>query len=113
MVTTVEIDARARRAGNNENTSVSDLQFGSGISWTQTDRALPMAVDMNDPVMALTVNSSDFQEAMNREMLKVAGLNVGKYTLRIDGEEVATFVAEDLAQGAGDVLIGEACGLFV
>ena len=99
VVSTVEIDARARKAGATENTSVSDLQFGNTISWTETDRALPMAVDMNDPVMALTVQSSDFQDAMNREMLKVAGLSGGKYTLRIDGEEVATFAAADLGEG--------------
>lgn len=99
VVTTVELDARGRKAGTTENTSVADLRFGNIISWTQADRALPMAVDMNDPVMALTVNSSDFEDAMNRELLKVAGLNGGKYTLRIDGEEVATFAGSELGEG--------------
>ena len=33
-----------------------------------------MPVDLDDPLMALTVRSSDFLDAMNREMLKVDGL---------------------------------------
>ena len=99
IVSAVEIDAAARKLANTENTEVSDLAFSSGLSWTETDRALPMAVDMSDPVMALTVHSSDFMDAMNRESLKVSGLAPGKYTLRVDGEEAGTFSAADLAGG--------------
>jgi len=50
-------------------------------------------------VMALAVNSSDFMDSLNREMLKVTGLPAGPHTLSIDGEEVATFSAEQLAAG--------------
>ena len=99
VVSVVELDAAGRKSVTTDNTSVSDLQFGRTISWTQTDRSLPMAVDLTDPVMALTVQSSDFQDAMNREMLKIAGLPQGKYTLRLDGEEVGTFNNTGLAEG--------------
>ena len=57
-----------------------------GLSWTQTDDALPMPVDMRDALVALAVRSSDFIEALNQQPLKVRGLAAGRYTLKIDGE---------------------------
>lgn len=99
VVSTVELDAASRGPARTENTAVSGLQFGKNISWTETDRALPMPVDLDDPLMGLAVRSSDFMDTMNREMLKVAGLAPGKYTLRIDGEEVATFTDDQLGMG--------------
>lgn len=99
LVSSVELDAAGRKSVRTENTSISDLQFGKTISWTETDRALPMPIDMTDPVMALTVMSSDFQDALNRQMLKISGLREAHYTLRIDGEEVASFGGADLGQG--------------
>jgi lysophospholipase L1-like esterase len=98
IVTSVTIDAAARKS-EAANATLTDMRFGPVISWTETDRALPMPVDADDPVMGLTVRSSDFMDAMNREMLKVTGLSLGKYTLRIDGEEAGTFTVEDLRAG--------------
>lgn len=99
LVSDVELDAAGRKSVRSDNAALRDLQFGKTISWTETDQALPMALDMSDPLMALTVNSSDFMNAMNREELKISGLATGKYTLRIDGEEVATFTAAQLEAG--------------
>jgi lysophospholipase L1-like esterase len=99
IVSSVEIDAAGKKLVHAENTEVSGLEFGPVTSWTQTDRALPMPVDMSDPVMALTVNSSDFMDALNRQAVKVTGLAPGKYTIRIDGEEAGAFDASDLAAG--------------
>jgi hypothetical protein len=58
-----------------------------------------MPVDMSDAVMALAVKSSDFMDAVNRQMLRATGLAPGKYTLRVDDEEVATFDQADLEAG--------------
>jgi lysophospholipase L1-like esterase len=99
VVTRVELDAAARKQTAAVNTSLSELRFGRTISWSETDRALPMPVDLTDPVMALTVQSSDFEDALNEELLRVTGLAPGSYTLRIDGEEIATWAAEDLGKG--------------
>lgn len=99
VVSSVELDARGRKAGAVENASVNGVQFGQTISWTQTDKALPVPVDFTDPVMALAVNSSDFMDTLNRQTLRVSGLADGPYTLRIDGSEVGTFAAADLAKG--------------
>lgn len=99
IVSTVEIDASARRVTKYENAAVMNVMFGRGVSWSQKDDSLPFPVDMSDPVMALAVSSSDFMEAMNRQMVKVSGLADGRYTLRIDDGEIGTYTAQQLKDG--------------
>ena len=60
LVAAVEIDAAAKKVTRSQNSKVSGLDASSNLHWTQADSALPMPVDMNDPVIALAVNSSDF-----------------------------------------------------
>ena len=99
VVSAVTIDAKARRVTRYENAGVVNVQFGAGVTWSQTDDALPMPVDMSDAVMALAVKSSDFAETLNRQMVQVEGLAAGAYTLRIDGSEVVTKTAAEWAAG--------------
>ncbi len=99
LVSTVEIDSARRALVKSENASIEALKFDGAISWSEKESALPVAVDLSDPVMALAVNSSDFMDTLNRETLKVIGLRSGQYTLRIDGEEVGTFSGDELASG--------------
>lgn len=99
VVSAVEINAAGKALGQAENTSVSDLKFGRGVSWTQRDKALPMPVDLKDALIALAVNSTDFMDALNRQTLRVSGLGSGQHTLFIDGEEIGTFTAAELAEG--------------
>src|SRR5205823_8692264 len=67
--------------------------------WTQLDEALPMPVDLNDPIVALAVKSSDFLQALDQETLKVTGLSAANFNLKIDGEEAGSFSREQLAEG--------------
>jgi hypothetical protein len=100
MVADVEIDAGRKEAVRQRNSHVSDLHAAAkGIVWTQTDDALPMPVNMKDPLVALAIRSSDFVQALNQEPLKVRGLAAGRYTLKIDGEAAGTFSSEQLAAG--------------
>jgi lysophospholipase L1-like esterase len=99
VVSSVAIDAKAKRVTKYENAGVVNVQFGAGVTWAQTDDALPMPVDMSDPVMALAVKSSDFVETLNRQIVKIDGLAAGPYTLRIDGSEVVTKTAAEWAAG--------------
>jgi lysophospholipase L1-like esterase len=100
LVTDVEVDAARKEPVRQRNTHVADLRaVGKGIAWTQTDDALPMPVEMRDPLVALAVRSSDFVQALNQEPLKIRGLAAGSYTLRIDGDTVGAFSAEQLAAG--------------
>jgi len=104
-VAAVEIDAAGKRVANTSNATVRDLSVASGLTWTETDNALPMPINMSDPVVALAVRSSDFVEALDQEPLKVTGLTAAKYSLKIDGQEVGTFTPEQLAGGVNLALL--------
>ena len=99
VVTAVEIDATKPQAVRAENAAVADLKESNSLTWTQSDKALPMPLDLKDAVMKLAVQSSDFLQAMDWQPLKVTGLKGQKYALKIDGEEVGTFSARQLADG--------------
>jgi lysophospholipase L1-like esterase len=98
-VAAVEIDAAAGRVTRADNAKVTGLKCGSSLSWTETDGALPMPVDMEDKVMALSVRSSDFIATLDQEPLKVTGLSAARYTLTIDGEKVGSFTKQQLEEG--------------
>ena len=98
LVSAVEIDASAKKA-DAKRSKVSELKTGAEISWLQMDEALPMPIDLKDPVVALAVKSSDFIEALDQQTLKVTGLPAGTYQLKIDGDEVGSLSGEQLAKG--------------
>jgi lysophospholipase L1-like esterase len=98
-VASVEIDAAAQRVTRTDNAKVTGLQVGSSLSWSETDSALPMPLDLDDKVVALSVHSSDFLEALDQEPLKVTGLASARYALKIDGEKVGDFTKEQLQEG--------------
>ncbi len=99
LVSAVEIDASVKNVADAKKTSVSELKTGDAISWTQLDEALPMPVDLNDPVVALAVKSSDFLQALNQQTLKLTGLSGANFDLKIDGDEIGPFTREQLAEG--------------
>lgn len=99
VVTNVEIDAEGKRVARAENSTVSDLKRESNLSWTQLDNALPLPVDLGNKETALVIRSSDLIQALDQEQLRVTGLTPGRYTLKIDGEEVGAFSNEDLSAG--------------
>ena len=98
-VTAVEIDAAGDRVVKAKAAKVSDLEVDGSVFWKQLDEALPMPVDLSDPVTALAINSSDFMQALDQQPLKVTGLTAAAYTLSIDGVPVAEFIARELADG--------------
>jgi lysophospholipase L1-like esterase len=104
-VTVVEIDADAKQVKRSEATKVSGLDVGDRITWNQMDEALPMPVDLQDSVMALAVNSSDFVKTLNQQPLKITGLSAARYVLKIDQTEVGTFTKEQLAEGINLALL--------
>ena len=99
LVSSVEIDAGTKKVAAAKKTAVSELKTGDTISWTQLDEALPMPVDLKDPVVALAVQSSDFLQALNQQTLQVKGLSAGNFELKIDGDEMGSFTKEQLAEG--------------
>lgn len=107
LVSTVTISSADGRQARAEGTKIEGLSFKgpmsgsqvSGYVWTQTDEALPMPVNFEDPVMALAVRSSDFMETLNRQTLKITNLRPGHYALRIDGQQVGVFTDKAFTQG--------------
>ena len=98
-VTAVEIDLQKKSVLRSAATTVTGLAVGSSISWTQHDKALPFPLDRSDAVMALTLKSSDFEQALNQQTLKVTGLSARQYALLIDDQQVGVFDSGTLASG--------------
>src|SRR5436190_15562388 len=94
LVSALEIDARAKTVPDAKRAKISGLKTGDEISWMQLDEALPMPVDLKDPVVALAVRSSDFLQTLNQQTLKVRGLSAANFNLKIDGDEIGSFTKE-------------------
>ena len=105
LVSSVEIDARERRIARQENAKIEDLKANGTISWTQLDSALPMPINLTDPVIALAAKSSDVEEALNQQTLKVEGLDAPRYQLTIDGAPVSELSRDQLANGVNLALL--------
>ncbi len=105
LVTAVEIDTVERKAVLADNTAITELSASGPLSWTQTDKALPMPLDMKDAGVRLAVSVSDVEKALDQEALRVVGLTAPRYVLKIDGESVGTFTREQFADGMNLALL--------
>ena len=98
------------KAGATEHATVADVAGGSGVSWTETEDALPMPFSFwkqNRGLgsVDLVLRSSDLADALNNEQLKVTGLKSGVYTLKIDGQSIGNFNNDELARGVNLALL--------
>ena len=98
-VSDVTLDAKERKVLTQDNTAVTDVQFGKSIRWIQMDKALPLPIDMSDAAMALAVNSTGLIDGLNTQRLRVESVQPGTYTLLIDGSEIGTFSDAELKSG--------------
>jgi lysophospholipase L1-like esterase len=99
-VTAVEINAARKRVVHATNTEIEGLtSHANGLTWKQTDNALPMPFDASNPGTALVMRCSDFIQALDQETLRVTGLKAENYALKIDDESIGTFTAAQLAEG--------------
>jgi hypothetical protein len=100
IVTEVAIDAESRTISQTIRTEVhSILRRGDTLSWTQNDDALPFPVDWQDAPVSVAAYSSDFIPAIDDEPLRVKNLKPGDYTLKIDGQEITTYPADQFGRG--------------
>jgi hypothetical protein len=58
-----------------------------------------MPTESQDGTIGLALRCSDFTERLNQETLRVTGLAVGAWQLKIDDEPVSIFQAAQLAHG--------------
>lgn len=99
-VSDVRINAAAQAIERAQNARAYDLRVdGQNVSWVQVDFALPMPLDMKDPLIALAVKCSDVVKSLNQELLSVSGLTGEKYDLKIDGNQIGVFSARQLQGG--------------
>jgi lysophospholipase L1-like esterase len=102
IVSRVELDAAAKKVTTAENARVDGLEANGSIAWSQLDDALPMPVSAGttkDPVITLAMKVSDFDQALNQQIVKVSGLGSSRYQLKIDGDDVAELTRDQLVSG--------------
>ncbi len=106
LVTSVAIDAGATPSFDAANAQIAELvrpkgKITSKISWTQTDKALPLPFPPPevDPVLALVLKYSDVVAALDQETMQVHALTTGTYDLFIDGRKIGSFNSDELASG--------------
>ena len=97
VVSDLDIDAAAKKVAKETNCKADKIEGGAeGVSFERTDKALPMPVGKDwRGILPYVEHLKD----LNYFGLKVAGLKEGKYELSIDGKEVATYTAAELAKG--------------
>jgi lysophospholipase L1-like esterase len=100
LVSEVEFDGAQKTATVQKQAKVSEVQAtAKGFAWTQLDEALPMPVDLKDPLVALALKASSFTQALNQQLVRVTKLATGNYRLRVDGAGVGSFTAAQLKAG--------------
>lgn len=84
---------------NTHDTEVSNVHVqGNEVDWTQLDRALPLPLELSDPVIQFVLHVSNLG-TMDQQMLRVTGLTAPRYTLSIDQQKIGSFTAEELNRG--------------
>jgi lysophospholipase L1-like esterase len=106
LVSDVEIDVATGKALTKACT-VAKLEIAENkvIGFDRTDEAIPMPLAKDWlPILPYVNQLKD----LNWYGLKVKGLATGKYTVLIDGKDVGTFSAEQLAEGVnlGNLITG-------
>lgn len=99
VVSSLQLDAAKGKTVTSENTQVTDLTVGDGkLQWTQTDNALPLPLPLDDGMIQFVLSISDLA-AMDRQLLCVKEMSEARYTLKIDGQKIASFTREQLSAG--------------
>ncbi len=95
---TVDINGKYGKLMNQGNCTVSDFKVeGNTISYNYLANSIPMSKNVD--FVAEGEKIMDYIDSISYETFKVADLPAGEYKLLIDGGEIATFTAEELAQG--------------
>ena len=99
IVSSVSLNASQAAVLSAENTHVASLEKQSGgLRWTQTDKALPLPIPLDDEMMRFVLGISDLA-SMDQQILRVSGLPAPHYKLTIDGHAIASFSREELTTG--------------
>ncbi len=98
LVASVEINA-ANGSNKADNATVSDVKAtSSSVSYTYLPKALPLYAG-SVGYKYVKGYGVDIINNMNREIIKITNLDDGDYTISMDGTEIGTFSAQQLAEG--------------
>ncbi|RPD41231.1 SGNH/GDSL hydrolase family protein [Chitinophaga barathri] len=105
-VADIRINAGSGKLQQAVNCNISNLSTSANkVSFSYLAGSLPFPVDTvarmwgNNQKQADALKWIPFTDDFNREMLQVAGLQAGDYTLRIDGQAMGKWPASALAEG--------------
>ena len=99
VVDAVEIDAAKAAPLRQERTRITDLEkTAAGLKWTETDESLPLPLDFNNAMTPVLLRISDLA-SLDRQVLKIDGLEMGRYQLLIDGKPIGDFSGDELKKG--------------
>jgi len=96
LISDVSIDAAANKAEKKACTVENLQSSATSVAFDRLDEALPLPVQRDWQAILPFV---DELHDLNWYGLKVTGLASGKYAVQVDGKEVGTYSAEQLADG--------------
>ncbi len=95
VVSAISIDAKSG-ANSSENSELSSVELSdSGVSFELLSCSLPFTQDKKIAEANKFIN---FQEEVNREIIRVTSLKKGSYKLLIDGAEVGSYNDKELSE---------------
>jgi hypothetical protein len=99
VVSEVTISVADGKVTEATRTQISELEkTATGLRWTQLDEALPLPLDLNDAMTGVLLKESGIEQ-LDRQMVRVRGLQPGSYELWIDKKLIETFSAQELEHG--------------
>jgi lysophospholipase L1-like esterase len=105
VVSAATLSAASQAVTQSVRTRITGVSaHGNVIDWDQSDEALPLPFDLEDPLMNFVLKISDLS-SYDQETLKIDDLHPGQYKLTIDRTNVGTFSAEQLATGINLALL--------
>jgi len=99
VVSSASLNAGNAAVQSQERTEVTGLEKTDGtLHWMQKDEALPLPLDLNNAMTPVLLGISSIA-SLDQQMLRIEGLDSGRYQLSIDGKPVAAFSMEELRSG--------------
>ena len=105
-VAVISIDASKNKVKQADNCTLTNLSSKNGtVTFTYLAKSLPFPMDTanrtwgNPQKQSIALDVIPFTKEMNEEMLSVKGLPVKEYRVMMDGNEITTATAQQLADG--------------
>lgn len=96
-VSRLSLDAHSAKVTDAVHGTAENIRAqNGGLAFTWSEHALPFPID---PDCAPALEWIPFNRDLNQEVLQVASLKPGRYSLRIDGVAIQTYSSDELASG--------------